>query len=138
MKKLRCYYAHTMLSYNSTQEKIDVELLESLGFEVVNPNAEWIKESVEKYIVVNGSNKVMDYFNTIIIDCDLIAFRALPNGDILSGIASELTFGKSQNIPIIELPCSLGRRMLDYPATKEFLIEVGHYKLNKTNHEKNE
>lgn len=37
-KKLRCYYAHTMTSYGSTIEQQDVELLESLGFEVINPN----------------------------------------------------------------------------------------------------
>lgn len=36
--KIRCYYAHTMTSYNSTIEKQDIELLKKLGFEVENPN----------------------------------------------------------------------------------------------------
>jgi len=131
MEKLKCYYAHTMLSYGSTIEEQDIKTLEKLGFEVVNPNSLTIQVDMKEYALNHGISKVMDFFNTVIEQCDLLAFRSVPNGAILSGIASEINFAKSIDIPIIELPCSLEARMLDYPETKQFLIEVGHYKLNK-------
>ena len=131
MKKLKCYYAHTMLSYGSTIEAQDIKTLEELGFEVVNPNTEEIKAGMEEYVFNYGKADVMNYFDIIVKTCDLIAFRSLPNGDILSGVASEINSAIFHNIPVIELPCSLEARMLLYPETKQFLIEVGHYKLNK-------
>lgn len=130
IKKLKCYYAHTMLSYNSTQELEDIKLLNDLGFEVINPNTPEIQEKVNDFVLLHGKNKVMSFFDEIISKCDLLAFRALPDGKILSGISSEITSAKNYNKPIIELPCSLISRMLDYSETKQFLIEIGHYKLN--------
>lgn len=131
MKKLKCYYAHTMLSYGSTIEARDIETLETLGFEVVNPNTPEIAGEVAVYVSQHGPSRVMEFFDQIVKQCDLLAFRSVPNGDILSGIASEINSAIFYNIPVIELPCSLEARMLDYPKTKQFLIEVGHYKLNK-------
>lgn len=131
MKKLKCYYAHTMISYGSTQEEMDVNLLESLGFEVINPNTPQIQIKLEQFIIYHGKRRVMDFFTDIVSDCDLLAFRALPNSEILSGVAVEIMYARDNNMPIIELPCSLDSRMLNYPETKQFLIEIGHYKSNK-------
>ena len=127
--KLRCYYAHTMLSYNSTIEKQDIELLERLGFEVINPNQKWIQEGCNDYIAEHGRENAMDYFKEIINNCELVAFRSNPDGSILSGIAFELKYAVETAKPIIELPCSLESRMWDYPKTKKYLIEIGHYKV---------
>lgn len=132
MKKLKCYYAHTMTSYGSTIEESDIKLLENLGFEVINPNTPQISEDCQIYIDTYGKNHVMEYFKEIVEDCDLIAFRSIPNGDILSGISAELEAALDNNIPIIELPCSLHMRMMDYPETKQYLIELGHYKTKQS------
>jgi len=129
MEKLKCYYAHTMTSYGSTIEKIDVELLEKLGFEVVNPNQPSFQTGCEAYAKKYGWDKVMDYFKKVISEeCDMVAFRSLPNGQILSGVAAEVDHAVTIGLPVIELPCSLKKRMLDYPETKQYLIELGHYK----------
>lgn len=129
MGKKKCYYAHTMLSYNSTIEEQDIATLEKLGFEVLNPNQEWAQKECNEYAGKYGKEYVMQYFNTLIDQCDVVAFRSNPDGNILSGIASELKYTLAVNKPIIELPCSLEQRMWDYPKTKKYLIEVGHYKI---------
>ena len=129
MKKLKCYYAHTMTSYDSTIEEQDIELLEKLNFEVVNPNTEETQSNVDEYIKKHGKDKVMDYFGLIIDDCDLVAFRSIPTGEILSGVAFELNHAYVTDKPIIELPCSIQKRIWDYPTTKKYLIELGHYKV---------
>lgn len=129
MKKLLCYYAHTMLSYNSTIEQKDIETLEKLGFDVLNPNQECVQKECSAYGVKYGSDRVMEYFKKLIGSCDLIAFRSNPDGNILSGVAYELQYAKELEIPIIELPNSLVYRMWDYPRTKQYLIEIGHYKV---------
>lgn len=131
MKKLKCYYAHTILSYGSTQEEMDIKLLERLGFEVINPNTPEIENELEQFIIDHGKRRTMDFFTDIVSDCDLLAFRALPNSEILSGVAVEIMYARDHDMPIIELPCSLDSRVLNYPETKQFLIEIGHYKSNK-------
>lgn len=125
---MKCYYAHTMISYDSTIEKQDLELLEKLGFEVINPNTEKIKKGCSEYIKMFGKEKVMDYFYDIVCQCDIVAFRSIPTGQILSGISRELEAALENNIPIIELPCNLKNRMQEYPETKNYLIELGFYK----------
>lgn len=128
MHKLKCYYAHTMISYDSTIEQYDIKMLENLNFEVINPFDWVIYNGCREYVKQHGNENVMDYFKDIIDKCDLVAFRALPDGQILSGIAAEVSHARSRQLPIIELPCSLTDRMLDYPKTKEFLTELGFYK----------
>jgi len=118
-----------MLSYGSTIEAQDVALLEFLGFEVVNPNSQEIEAGVQTYILERGKENCMDFFKEIIDYCDLIAFRGMPNGEILSGVAFEVNYAQSIGRPVIELPCNVKRRSLDYLATKQILIELGHYKV---------
>ena len=130
MKKLKCYYAHTMLSYGSTIEEHDIQLLHGLGLEVINPNCKEISDGMSKYIEKYGRSNVMRYFQDIVESCDIVAFRALPDGTILSGISAELLAAKAAFIPIIELPCSLEKRMTEYPETKQLLLEMGFYKIN--------
>lgn len=129
MKKLVCYYAHPMTTYGSTIETQDVETLEALGFEVINPNSPKYQQKCKDYIAEFGKVCVMDYFINIIKDqCNLVAFRALPDGRILSGVATEIWTAKHANMPIIELARSLDERSMNYPETKRYLTEAGHYK----------
>jgi hypothetical protein len=125
------YYAHTMISYDSTVEAVDISLLERLGFEVMNPNRKQYQDGVKAYIDAFGKERAMQYFINLINTCDALAFRSLPNGTILSGVAKEIEEAQEMGIPIIELPCNLKNRMLDYPDTKEYLREIGHYKVKK-------
>jgi hypothetical protein len=128
MSKLKCYYAHTMVSYGSTIEAFDIAVLENLGFEVINPNSPEIKKGCEEFTLKHGKASVMEYFADIVSNCDLLAFRSLPSGEILSGISAEIQEAIRCDIPVIELPCSLDKRMQEYPETKQYLIELGFYK----------
>ena len=49
MKK-KIYYAHTMTTYYSQEEANAVELLESMGYEVVNPSNKKIVEGFELFL----------------------------------------------------------------------------------------
>lgn len=126
--KQTCYYAHPMITYNSIIEKSDIILLERLGFKVINPNCKEISEGLKEFLKHNSKEKVMEYFANIVQTCDAIAFRALPDGRILSGCAVELERAILINIPIIELPRLLESRFITYPETKEYLTEIGFYK----------
>lgn len=128
---LKCYYAHTMVSYGSTIEEQDINLLKFLGFEVINPSDPKISKECDEYIESFGKDNVMKYFENIINDCDVIAFRSSPDGSILSGIAAEIKHSLKIGIPVIELPCNLENRMKTYPETKKYLTELGYYKIKK-------
>jgi hypothetical protein len=128
MNKL-CYYAHPMLSYDSTVEAADMELLKKLGFEVINPNSQIYQTQSELYVAEHGKGMEMDYFTNIVMKCDLVAFRGLVDGNIPSGVAKEIEAAWEAGIPVIELPVNLVKRMLNYPETKNYLYEIGFYKV---------
>lgn len=128
MNKLTCYYAHTMLSYDSKIEKSDIKLLESLGFQVVNPSNPGIKEKLEEYTDLWGEDQVMNFFEELVREVNIFAFRGFPDGSIPSGIAKELNIARNLTIPIIELPCNLDKRMLTHSSTRTMLNELGFYK----------
>lgn len=125
---IKCYYAHPMYTYGSTLEQRDLELLDALNFEVVNPNCPEVQIGLKDYIELHGISKTMEYFTDIVASCDVIAFRALPDGRLLSGVAAEVQYAINTDIPVIELPRLLEKRMMDYPETKEYLTELGFYK----------
>jgi hypothetical protein len=114
----KVYYAHAISLYGTQQEQRDVATLEALGFEVINPNS---VECQQGYAVQG-----MAYFARFAKECDLIAFRGLPDGDIPAGIAFEIKSFRDLNKPVIELPCSILRRTLDKDQTREYLLDCGH------------
>lgn len=94
IEMLTCYYAHPMQLYGTPQETKDVQLLESLGFHVINPN-------VPEY-----KTKDMAYFCDLAAKADLVAFRSLPDGKISPGVALELKRARQ----VLELPNDTERR----------------------------
>ena len=127
-QRVKCYYAHPMYTYNSAIEQSDIELLLSLGMNPFNPNCIEVQQGLKNYIELYGVKDTMEYFTDLVAECDAIAFRALPDGRLLSGVATEVQFAKKLGMPIIELPRLLEKRMMDYPETKEYLTELGFYK----------
>jgi len=107
------YYAHPVSIYNTPQEERDIQLLTDLGFEVLNPNT---PEHSEGY-KMGG----MDYFESIISKCDLVAFRAFPDGSVPAGVAREIEWSDK----VIELPSCVYGRTMDVSETREFLSESG-------------
>lgn len=53
---MKIYYAHCQAIYGTVQEKRDIELLQRLGFEVVNPS-----DSIHKENIKNLENHCKSY-----------------------------------------------------------------------------
>lgn len=120
---MRVYYAHCQAIYDTPQELRDIQILQLLGLEVCNPNLS-VHVKTAKEMKARGEN-AMDYFLGLVNGCDVVAFRALPDGRIPSGVAKEVQYGQSKGKIIIELPSGLMRRTIGVDETREYLAEVG-------------
>ena len=113
----KAYYAHCKAIYGKPQEQRDIALLESLGFEVVNPSdIKWYDRWKEHEMAAK------DIFAT---ECDLIVFRGLPGGKIPQGVFKEINAFRRIGKPVLELPSSLLEREQTLEQTREYLCEVG-------------
>lgn len=117
--KKKIYYAHCRALYGTQQENRDILLLESLGFDVLNPNNKVHQDSCKAFI------DVMEYFLQLVATCDAVAFRALPNGKIPAGVLKEVKFAYEKNKPVMELPVNIGLREMTVEQTRAYLTEVG-------------
>ena len=82
--KMKCYYAHPVDTYGSSQEAEDIAFLKSLGLIVVNP------AKLSKFIESMDSNSWMNYFHCLVRKCDCLAFRSFPGGKIGAGVQFEI------------------------------------------------
>ena len=65
------YFSRPISQFNTPQDKRDIETLEAMGFEVVDPNQEHLKERYK----VEGMKVFLDLSRS----CDAIAFRSFPD-----------------------------------------------------------
>ena len=122
-KSMRAYYAHCQSIYRTPQEYRDLNLLGQLGFDIVNPSEVQHSKRVEE-MKSRGEN-VMLYFEMLVESCDVLAFRALPDGRIPAGVAKEIEKAKSLGRAIIELPSGILSRTMSLNETCEYLAEAG-------------
>jgi len=115
MKKLKIYYAHCITLYGTKQEERDVDTLESLGFDVLNPNASEYQKAYK--------NIGMKFFEDLVLRCDGVAFRGLPDGSIPAGVAKEIETNGERLL--IELPNAVKRRSLSVNLTREYICDTG-------------
>lgn len=120
MKKV--YYAHSMHLYNTPQEKRDIELLEKLGFEVLNPNN---RNSIIEYEEWLKKNKIsdlgkMEWFEYLVNDCDCVAYRSYVDLKIPSGVLFEVEYAMKINLPVFELPTITESRRMSIKETREY------------------
>lgn len=111
MKK--CYYAHCQAIYGTPQEERDIELLEELGYQVVNPSSEQMSRNLAIWRITNDHpDNVMPFFEEQVRMCDLVAFRGLPYTFWISlGVAKEIQIALENDLPVIELPTALHNRL---------------------------
>ena len=127
---MKAYYAHCQSLYDTAQEERDVVTLHRLGFDVVSPNSTETHLACEKIKaeskLTDPRDEVMAYFYKFAKECDCIAFRALPDGSISSGVYLEITMFQSEGKPVFEIPSGLQRRGLGLEQTREYMREVGY------------
>lgn len=119
--KSYAYYAHCMALYNTPQESRDIETIEKLGFEVINPNAEKHKNKIKGL----PGTYVMQYFCDIVKECEVLFFRALPDLSISAGVATEIKTAREYGRIVIELPTLFSRKTLSIEETTNYLKEIG-------------
>ena len=122
---MQVYYAHCMSIYHTPQEKRDIELLESLGFVVLNPSHPDIEEAFQEFLKDSTLYPPMYFWHMKIEKCDVLAFKALPDGSISAGVASEIEYANKLGKPVFEIPTGIGRRTQTLEQTREYLREVG-------------
>ena len=109
-----------MAIYGTEQEAQDIQTLEALGFEVLNPSEKHHCEIADSIRKSEGSSEVMEYFYDRVRSCDAFAFRALPDGSMPAGVGGELNVATEQKMPIIELP-EKDRTILSIEATRRHI-----------------
>lgn len=132
MSKQKVYYAHCVAIYGSAQEQRDINTLETLGLEILNPNT---SETQERCIAwkskpafeTEGRDAMFeDIFYPMVEECEIFAFRGLPNGRIPGGVYKELLHAVKTGKTIFELPSTIGTRGMSREETVEFLKEIGN------------
>ena len=119
MKK--AYYAHCKALYNTPQEQRDIETIEKMGFEVINPNTQKHKDKIKGL----PGESVMQYFGEVVCDCDALFFRALPDLSISAGVSYEIGIAKKYGRPVAELPTLFSRKRLTVEETVGYMQEIG-------------
>lgn len=144
---MKVYYAHCMAIYNTPQELRDMATLAAIfGEPAVNPNCAEINAQCDalraevdahnEYLRApvpgrhgefrDAGGEVMErIFKPLVASCDVLVFRALPDGTIPAGVFKEMTWAQENGTPILELPSGTSRRELTLAATKQYLREIG-------------
>lgn len=116
--KIKVYYARPINLYGTPQDKRDIELIEKLGFEIINPNKEILAERYKK--------EGMDVFLEAMKDADALAFRSFPDLSISSGVWKEINQAVEDNKMVIELPTLTTKRWLSVEDTRAYLSLLGN------------
>ena len=115
------YYAHCMAIYGTKQERDDVKRIRQMGFRVVNPNSDTHKARVADMKSEGCTGReIMKYFIEVASRCDVIVFRALPDGKIPAGVDKEINSFIDSNKPVVELPFLSKRKRLSVIETSNY------------------
>ena len=123
---MRAYYAHCMKIYGSQIEHDDVELIGKLGFHAVNPNSQ---EHIDAIRNMSSGSEKMDYFCDVVQSCNVLFFRALPDGSIPAGVAKEIKCAQERSIPVFEIPY-FNRKVLTVEETRAYIKDGNHEDVN--------
>lgn len=115
---MKVYYARPISLYNTPQDKRDLDLLGTLGFEVINPN----KEALSARYAKEG----MDVFLEAMTDCQALAFRSFQDLKIGAGVVKEIAKAVEMGVPVIELPTITESRKLGVDETRQYLSYLGN------------
>lgn len=116
MKKI--YFARPINLYKTPQDQRDIQTLELLGFEIVNPDKEELSMRYQK--------EGMNVFLQAVADCQALAFRSTTNMGITAGVVAEIQKAQELGLPVFELPTLFSNRFLSVEDTRLYLQLSGH------------
>ena len=115
---MKVYFARPISNYKTLQDQRDIELIQSLGFELLNPDKE---EFAEKY-----KTEGMSAFYNAISQCDGVIFRSFVDGNISAGVYGEICYAVENNKFVLELPTISSKRVLCVDDTRTYLKLLGN------------
>lgn len=115
------YYARCMALYGTKQEQRDIALINSLGFKVI----EFPKQGELDFRKTQGENVMVTVFYPLVRQAQIVFFRGLPDMKIPAGVAQEISWAASMEVPVLELPTRPAYRALSVDETREYLRDVG-------------
>lgn len=114
---MKCYYAHPISDYGTLIEKLDIMVLDAMGYEVVNPNTPELDAAYK--------GRGMEVFIELVDQCDVVAFRGFIDGKIPAGVGMEVIRALETHKPFFEMPTPIGPRILTVEQTRARLKELG-------------
>jgi hypothetical protein len=121
------YYAHCMDIYDEPQETEDLVLLSDLGFRVFNPNNGLTQVHVS-LAKEKGLDVMEEVFLTAVQNCDLLAFRAQPDGRLAPGVAKEIMYAADAGMPIVQVPTGMKMEVIPVREIQNHLDLIGKRK----------
>lgn len=120
------YYSHGMHIFNTPQEKRDIEIIQAMGYSVMNPNNKYTASQFNEALQTMDYSDAFDYvFGAMIKASELLIFRSHPDGSIPFTVGKEIEFANNIERVVLELPSGISRRKLDSGETEEYLREIG-------------
>jgi hypothetical protein len=99
--------------FGTALEQLDLALLSYMGYEVVDINTPEVQIAYKTH--------GMAIFQTMIMECDALFFRAFADGQIGAGVYKEIGYAIDIGIPVLEFPVNAHYRALSVAETRERL-----------------
>jgi hypothetical protein len=129
---LLCYYAYPITTHDFLIESNNIQLLENLGFEIMNPStSKEIREELQNRIHLDGKFYNAEFFEHALSKCSILAFRTLPDEMTKTNGAVEINEVFRYNLPIIELPQDIESCSLSNEEIITYLYQANFIKYKK-------
>jgi len=116
-RRLEANKVYNFEYWSEKHNKRDISTLESLGFEIVNPDKEELSRRYQ--------NEGMNVFLQAVADCQALAFRSTVNMGITAGVVAEIQKAQELGLPVFELPTLFSNRFLSVEDTRAYLSYSG-------------
>ena len=133
MKQLKVYYAHCVSLYGTKQEASDVKMLESMGFEVMNPGSKEFLADLEaarkndRGLLESpfaGGDRLRGRWQILANSCHGLAFRSYVDGTINADLHTQIREAINRGKFVFELPRQIDSRALTSAQTRAVLLEI--------------
>lgn len=114
---MKAFYSRPITLFGTKQEKRDINIIQSLGYDVLDYKTD---EILQDY-----NNRGMVVFEELVKKCDILFYRSFIDLKIGAGVLKEVNAAIKNNIPVFELPTITESRILNVQETKNYLFLMG-------------